>query len=189
MPDFSKIFQHKAYHRHFEGYVEERVTNAKGKTKIKRVYKGEYYRQNLSKVQYILLRAVYAAGMAAGIFLFVKGAAADLTSNYSIGVFAAESVTGLLMLWSVVTFLNYLMMPRAMTIGDYRYIGPSFQKALRNIVVGIAAVIIITVGYDLIFERRFSSADAVCILCFGVSCLIFAGMKFLEAHIEYQTVA
>ena len=189
IPEISDVFQHKAYKNHFEGYVEVRVKNRRGKEKVRRVYKGEYYMQKVSTLQYVLLRLLYLLGIAAGSFLFLKGSIFELNSNYAAGVVFVQSVTGLLIVWSVVTFLIYLMTPRKMTVGDYNTVSASFRKALRNIVVGIAAVIIMTLGYDIVFEGQLGTGDLVCLVYFALSCLIFFGMKRLEEHIEYQPVS
>ena len=188
-PDTSNLFQHNAYRRHFEGYVEKREATIDGKEKVRRVYKGEYYRQNLSRLQYVLLRVGYLAGMAAGIVLFVKGAVCERESNYAALVVFAQSITGLLILYSAFVLLIYLMTPRKMTIGDYKSGSIAFCKALKRIGISVLAVIALTVGYDLLFMRRIGLEDLYCILCFALCGLIFIGMRSLEEHIEYQTVS
>ena len=59
MPSERKVFQHKAYYRHFEGYTEKKVTDEKGRSRTIRVYEGKYYQQKLTPVQYAVLRIVY----------------------------------------------------------------------------------------------------------------------------------
>lgn len=189
MPSERKVFQHKAYYKHFEGYTEKKVTDEKGRSRTIRVYEGKYYQQKLTPVQYAVLRIVYFLCMAAGVFLFWKGTIFTRDSNYVPFIILAESVTGLMILWSFFVLLIYLMTPKKNDSGDYNASSISFCKAHRNVIIGLLVIIGFTAGYDLLHISRSSTDDLICILLFLFCGIMFFAVKWLEEHIEYIIVS
>lgn len=178
----SRLWHSGAYHRFFEGYTEYKVTDEKGKTRIRRVYTGTWYRQALPEGQYRLVRAIYVL-----LFLLMAGAvvlAAWAQGGAGRAVYAAipELVTlCLLARLFYVLFVCYLFAPRKMTVNDYRSTSPALQRAALWTAIAFAAD-----GLAAVIDRLANGGEDF--RSFGLTVLAFcvgASMALLTARIEH----
>ena len=64
-----RFMQHsRYYHRRFEGFMEQMVTGEDGRRRIRRVYVGDYFSQDMPDRRRVLTRILYA-----GLWLLARG--------------------------------------------------------------------------------------------------------------------
>lgn len=175
----------RSYQKHFENYEEEVYVKKNGKTGVRRVYKGMYYRQELSRSSYVLLRFAYVLCLLMAVLLFSVGATLRQKSNFALLIVLAQSVTGLLLLWTFVVLLIYLITPKKMTKGDYHAGSRALCKAAGNAAIGMACTFALTVLYDLAHFSELIYEDYLCAFCFGAGALLVFGIRLLENRIPY----
>lgn len=128
-----KGFHSHSYHRFFEGFTEYAEKNAKGKTVIRRIYTGVYWRQKLDAVQRknVLIRYAAAAFLGCGSFLF--SSLQNIESNrWAVSAFLQLAALAS-MLWLIVSLIRYGKdTGNKMTIRQYR---ESAQAVLRSSIV------------------------------------------------------
>jgi len=180
------IWHSKAYHRFFEDYSEFTIPNPNGKGyKIRRVYAGNTYRQDLTKVQWVLLRVLYVALFLCVGYLFLSSAVLPLTSNSTWYVTLPQAVSLPFMFWIVITFFSYLPAELDMTIHGYR----SSSLALQKATLGSAICLGVTALGTLIFMLANPSDEPLsvlrCTLSFFAGGLITLGMYWIERKVKY----
>lgn len=181
-------FHRAAYHRHFEGYSEYEVVDAKGYTRIQRVYTGMYYTHPLEKKQRAFLKAALTALWMAAVALFVLGAMQSGAGNneWYVNVWQVGDVVGLA--WAFFGLFNYLTVPRKMTIGDWR----SSSQKLKHGSVFAAVFLWITalmVLLDLILSAANVGTHLLCVGGFLFSGFCMIAEWFLEDRIVYKQTA
>lgn len=124
-------FSHSgSYHRHFQGYAEQRVPRENGRgVRIERVYVADYYRYEETdavwrrkKFMYLLL---YAS--AAGAVILAGSQAADVNRIPAVGI--AQILAFLPMVYLLYKLILQVTAPRKMTIGERDSVTAGFQKA------------------------------------------------------------
>ncbi len=130
-----KGFHSRSYHRFFEGYTEYTEKNTAGKTVIRRVYTGVYWRQKLAPAQRKRILIQYAAAAVLGFGLFLFAALRNTESNRR-AVSAFLQLAALAsMLWLIVSLIRYGKdTGKKMTIRQYR---ESAQAVLRSSIVSV----------------------------------------------------
>jgi hypothetical protein len=137
-----KIFHSWSYHRFFEGYKEVKVLDANGRPSIKRIYTGTWFKQNLSTSKYVLLRTWYVLLFAGIIFMLIQAASLQKESGQVQYLVIPEiATTGGIFLLFYVLFVNYLFVPKRMTLHDYRSSAVLIKQAamLLSICFGLDA--------------------------------------------------
>jgi hypothetical protein len=131
----------QAYHRFFEGYSEVSVPkpNRKGYT-IQRVYTGDYYRQDLTGGQRLLVRGLYVALFLCIAYLFISTAVLPVTSNATWYVVLTQAVSIPFLFWILIVLFNYLLAWRDLTIYGYRSSSQALQKATLGASLGMGVV-------------------------------------------------
>ena len=177
----SRLWHSGAYHRFFEGYTEYKVTDEKGKVRIKRVYTGTWYRQALPEDKRRLVRGIYVL-----LFLLMCGAMAlaawtQGSAGRAIYTVIPEIVTlCLLARLFYVLFVCYLFAPRKMTVNDYRTSSPAIKNAGLWLAIAFAAD-----ALAALIDRLANGGEAF--RSFGLTALAFclgASMALLTAKIE-----
>ena len=137
-------FSHSSsYHKHFQGYAEQRVPKESGTgTRIERIYVADYYKYEetdavwrLKKLAYVFL---FAAAAAAGI-------AADsrpLAMNSIPAVGIAQILSFIPLIYLLYELILQVSAPRQMTIGERDSTTTGFQKA--SLIFGIYILAIAT---------------------------------------------
>ena len=179
-----------AYHSYFEGYTEYRVTDERDKSRLRRVYTGDWYRQKLEKKQYIGLRAVYTL-----LFLVMAGAVAlaaftQGSAGQALYTVAPEIVTlCLLARLFYVLFVNYLFAPRKMTVNDYRTSAPALKTASSWLAALFGADLLGT-ALDALLNGaagRFQSLPLT-LLAFALGAAAAWLMYRMECRVPYETL-
>lgn len=182
-----KQFFRRSYEKHFENYEEEIYVKKNGKTGVRRVYKGMYYQQDLSRSSYILLRVAYVLCLLLTVALYWRGATFVLGSNFAAVIVLAQSITGLLLLWTLFVLVIYLVTPKKMTKGDYLSSSRPLCKAARNAAIGMAVTLAMTLSYDLSQLPQFNRDDILCMFCFCAGSLLMLCIYIIENRVSYTT--
>jgi len=140
----------KAYHRFFEGYTEITVPRPGKGHRIQRVYTGDYYRQDLTTGQRILLRVLYVVLFLCIAYLFVSSAVLALASNSTWYVTLPQALSLPFLSWTVIAFFSYLPAERDMTIHAYRSSSLALQKATLGSAVGLGIATFATLVFMLL---------------------------------------
>ena len=131
----------KAYHQFFEGYSEVAVPSPNGTgTVIQRIYTGDYYRQDLTKDQRILLRVLYMVLFLCVAYLFVSSAMLPLPSNSTWYVTITQAVSIPFLFWILIVFYSYIPAKRDLTIHEYRSSSLALKKATLGAAISLGVV-------------------------------------------------
>lgn len=175
----------KAYHRHFEGYAEVETTNEKGKTTIKRVYVGDYYRLDLPKNKRVALRLVYLALIAliAGLFGFAASqpVGANMTWYIAIAQMVAVCLLGLL----CVSFLSHCIAPRDMTVGDWKSSSKKLQRNAKYTALAMELLAFLT-GLHLLLNGENWGMHLLCVVLYAIAGITAVILNRLEANAPYR---
>lgn len=109
----------RSYHRFFEGYVEKKVTDpATGKTRIERVYAGDYYRHRMDDRSLKRLKRTYILIYVwAFVCILLQGTGKSATEWYTIVPILLGMIA---MVWLGFYVCAYAASPRELTIRQYR---------------------------------------------------------------------
>lgn len=176
----------KAYHRFFEGYSEISVPNSNGKgNRIQRIYTGNYYRQDLTKSQRILLRVLYVALFLCVAYLFVSSAILPLASNSTWYVVLPQVISIPFLFWIVISFFSYLPAERDMTINGYRSSSLALQKATLISAVSLGFSACSMLVFMLLNRSDVLSVELICAVKYFVGGLIALSLNRVEKKINY----
>lgn len=179
----------KAYHRFFEGYSEITVPKPNGKgTRIQRIYTGNYYRQDLTKGQRILLRGLYVAIFLCIAYLFVSNAVLSLASNSTWYVVLTQAVSIPLLFWILIAFSSYLPAARDMTVADYRSSSLSLQKATLGAAISLGIAALVTLVFMLLNLSNEPLLELLCAAKYMASGLLALLMNRVEKKVNYLIV-
>lgn len=124
-------FSHSgAYHRHFQGYAEQRVPRENGKgTRIERVYIADYYRYAETDAVWRGKKLLYAVLFlaAAGAVILAGSRPAAVNRIPAVGV--AQILSFLPMIWLLYQLVLQVTAPRRMTVGERDSASGGFRKA------------------------------------------------------------
>ena len=176
----------KAYHRFFEGYSEISVPNPNGKgTVIKRVYTGDYYRQDLTKGQRILLRVLYMVLFLCVCYLFVSNAMLPLPSNSTWYVTITQAITIPFLFWITIVLLSYLPAAHDMTINEYRSSSRALKKATLGAAVSMGTVALVTMVFIILNQANGSLVELPSVLKYLAGGLLAFLLNRIENKVNY----
>ena len=179
----------KAYHRHFEGYSEIIVPKHNGKgTRIQRVYTGNYYRQDLTNGQWILIRFLYVALFLCVAFLYTSSAIPPLAINSTWYMVFAQAVSLPFLGWIIIAFVAYLPAKRDMTIADYRSSSLSLLKATMGSTVCLGLTALAALIFILLNPSNELLRELLCVGSYVVGGLISLAMHQIERRVNYLTI-
>jgi hypothetical protein len=179
----------KAYHRFFEGYSEISVPNSNGTgTRIQRVYTGDYYRQDLTKGQRILLRGLYVVLFLGVVYLFVSSAILPLASNSTWYVALPQAVSIPFLFWIAIAFLSYLPAERDMTINAYRSSSLALQRSTLGSAISLGVVALATLVFMFLNLSDRSSVQLLCAIKYIAGGLIVLSMNRIERKVHYYLI-
>jgi hypothetical protein len=185
-PDRRGGWHSRAYHRFFEGYSEIAVPNPNGKgTRIQFIYTGNYYRQDLTQRQRILLRMLYVVLFLGVTCLFVSSAILPLTSNSTWYVVLPEAVSVAFLFWILIVFLSYLPAELNMKIADYRSSSLSFIKATTGVTICLGITALATLIFIVLNPSDEPMRELLCSGMYIVGGLITLGMNRIEKKVNY----
>lgn len=179
----------KAYHRFFEGYSEITVPKPDGKGyKIQRIYTGDYYRQDLTDGQRILLSVLYVALFLGTAYLFVSSAILPLASNSTWYVALPQAVSLPFLFWIVIAFFSYLPAGRDMTINGYRSSSLALKKATLGAAVSLGIAAFATLVFLLLNPSDEPLVELLCAVKYSTGGLLALSMNRIEKRVNYLII-
>ena len=182
----SRLWHSRFYHRYFEGYNEYKELDANGKERIRRVYAADWYAQNLPKGKRIGVRLLYVA-------LFLMMAAAVIGAGILQGgtgtrfyIVIPELITLCLLSWlGYVLLVNYLFMPKKLTVHEYKV--SSLSLRIVTLAVAIAfAVDALMAALDLALVGGERGGWVIALFIGGAACAWV--MRLVESRIHYDQI-
>ena len=124
-------FSHSgAYHRHFQGYAEQRVPRENGRGyRIERVYIADYYRYAETDAVWRGKKLLYAALFFAAAGAVILAGTRPAAVNRVPAVGAAQILAFLPMIWLLYQLVLQVTAPRRMTVGERDSASGGFRKA------------------------------------------------------------
>jgi hypothetical protein len=179
----------KAYHKFFEGYSEVRVPRSNGKgTRIKRIYTGEYYRQDLSPRNRVLIRLLYVVFFLCASLLFVSGAIESYDGNSTWYVNLPEAACVFFLFWILMAFIEYLPAAQDMTISEYRSSSLSLLKATMGAAACLGVTAFATLLFLMVNSYNGLTPGILGIVKYISGGLIMVLMYRLEKKLKYQII-
>ena len=182
----SRLWHSRFYHRYFEGYNEYKELDANGKERIRRVYAADWYAQNMPKGKRIGVRLLYVA-------LFLMMAAAVIGAGILQGgtgtrfyIVIPELITLCLLSWlGYVLLVNYLFMPKKLTVHEYKV--SSLSLRIVTLAVAIAfAVDALMAALDLALVGGERGGWVIALFIGGAACAWV--MRLVESRIHYDQI-
>lgn len=174
----------KAYHRHFEGYTELEETDEKGKTTIKRVYVGDYYRLDLPKDKRIGLRFAYAGLIALTAALFGFAASRPVGANMTWYIAITQMVTVCLLGLLCVNLLSHCTAPRDMTIGDWKSSSKKLQRNAKYTAFAMELLAFLTLLHLLLNGENWGT-HILCLVFYAAAGLAAVVLNRMEVNAPY----
>lgn len=169
----------RAYRRYFRDFTVIRSVGENGKVRIKHVYTGEYYYQDLNRRQKIFLRIGLILLWLTAVTVFVACASVKLEINRIWYVVLGQAGMLVSLGWYAFRMILYLTAPAKMTAGDWRS-GPRGVKRSGF----CAAICCFLAGVLTITATSLSaSSEETGVLC-GIGCMICGGMMILAYRLE-----
>ena len=124
-------FSHSgAYHRHFQGYAEQRVPRENGRGyRIERVYLADFYRYAETDAVWRGKKLLYAALFLAAAGAVILAGTRPAAVNRISAVGAAQILAFLPMIWLLYQLVLQVTAPRRMTVGERDSASGGFRKA------------------------------------------------------------
>ena len=182
----SRLWHSRYYHRYFEGYTETRELDANGKERIRRVYAADWYTQNLTKGKRVGVRILYIA-------LFVMMVAAVVGAGILQGgtgtrfyIVIPELITLCLLSWlGYVLLVNYLFMPKKLTVHEYKASSLSLRIVTLAVAIAFASDALMA-ALDLALVGGARGEGVIALFLVGAVCAW--AMRLVESRIHYDQV-
>lgn len=178
-----------AYHRYFEGYSEQKALGADGKrTRILRVYVGDYYRRRCSDSAWIVLKTAYILLFLAAAAAYIAALVLPVGSNHAWYVAAPGLCSVVPMMLLFAKLMACAVTKRSMVIYDYKHVfGRVYRRSL--LAAGfLAATALAKIVY--IFLAFPVDLGVEVVSCLG--CLLAAGailtIGLLERNASYEII-
>jgi hypothetical protein len=179
----------KAYHRFFEGYAEISVPKADGRGyRIQHIYTGNYYRQDLTTGQRILLRGLYVALFLGTVYLFVSSAILPLASNSTWYVVLTQVVSIPFLFWILIAFFSYLPAGRDLTIAEYRSSSLALPKATLGAAISLSLAAFAMLVFLLLNPSGEYLVELLCAVKYLAGGLLALAMNRVEIKVNYLIV-
>ncbi len=181
-------FRHSSYyHKYFHGYTELRIEKPNGGYKVERYYTQPWLVQDVSSVNYIVYRCMYAALVLLSCLVFYQAMTADgYSGNRSVLVAAPEFLSALGLILLVAATVNYTFMHRQMTWYDHRSASGNLRKAslFAACCMGATALLVVVnifLGVDSVLaELRLAGLSLVAALAALAIYLLERQMPYRE---------
>jgi ABC-type multidrug transport system fused ATPase/permease subunit len=177
------------YHRRYEGWMEHLIEREGGKKRIERVYVGEYYSQDLSVRQGLLIRLLYFVLYALSSAFFLIASIRFTGSNRTFVVQFVCFLTLLCLIAFLVFLCAYVFSPKRMTVWEY-YAGPLRIRTLSFIIAllmgGNAAA---TFTFILITDNADVQSEIVNIAAYLAVLVLMSVLCRVEKSIRYKVTA
>jgi hypothetical protein len=183
------IPRRKAYHRFFEGYSEITVPKSNGKgTRIERIYTGNYYRQDLTKRQRILIRMLYVGLFLIASILYTSSAIQPLMINSTWYVVLSEAGSLVFLFWILIAFISYLPAAENMTIEDYRSSSLSLKKATFGGSICLGITVLTMLVFIILNPSLELQKVLFCLAKYLMGGLVILSMNRIEWKVNYLII-
>lgn len=180
-------FHSLSYHRFFENYTERQVVGKNGRKRIVREYAGPIYQQELSPLNYVLLRLLYLSLFVVMIWMVILAGVPGRASDSAWYMAVTELATILLLSLMGYTLLTgYLFVPRQMTTGDYNESSRFLLWKAMGLGICFSLDAAATLLYIVLHQNIIGKADWRALAAFLVGAGIAFSMWFMERNIPYQ---
>lgn len=172
------------YHNYFRGYTEIRRKDEKGRIKIERYYIKPWIVSGLSSRNYWLLRALYVILTVAAIALYITAMTRDIPGNYHWVVALPGMPTIIVLFLQVVTVVQYLTVPKKMTLWDHESSTKHIKRAALA-AAGIMTLTALTLTGFLVATCEAVKQTLLCVLLDLIAAACSAAIFFVERKVPY----
>lgn len=174
-----------AYHTFFEGYTEYRTLDARGRTRIRRVYTGPVYEQDLPAAARLLLRLGYVAMTALTAGCLVRVALLGRGTDTWAPLILLELATLILLSLLIYTVLvEYLFAPRRMTVGTWRGASCGLRRKSLLLAGCLGADALVNLARNL--AGGAAAADWQAVWLFAAGAVLALTMARIERTVPYR---
>lgn len=182
----SRLWHSRYYHRYFEGYTEIKEADANGKTRIRRVYTADWYAQDLPKGRRIAVRILYVALFLMMTCAMVGAGILQGGTGTRFYIVIPELITLCLLSWlGYVLLVNYLFMPKKLTVHDYKASSLSLRIVTLAAAVAFAADALMA-ALDLALVGGARGGWVIALFLAGAACAW--AMRTVESRIRYNEI-
>jgi hypothetical protein len=179
----------RAYHRFFEGYSEIKVDKPMGKgSKIKRIYTGNFFRQDLSKKKRFLAKAVHAILYLLAVGLFMLNAIFPLKSNTAWYTVLPAAMSILFLFWAAIALFSYIPAKKEMTIAEYRFSSLYLKKAALGSSICLSAAALSTIAFIMLNPCEQILQEIIYGMKYMAAGLLMMAVYRIEEKIQYLEV-
>lgn len=175
------------YHNYFRGYTEIRRTNEKGRIVIERYYTKPWKVSGLSTHNYWLLRLLYVLLTAASIVLYITAMTRDVPGNHHWVVAIPGMPTITVLFLQVVMVIQYLAVPKKMTIWDHLSSTKHIKRAALAAAIIQGATALVLAGFALV-TRQEIGRTLLCVLTDLVAAGCSAAIFLVERKVPYTDI-
>ena len=175
------------YHKYFRGYTEIRKLNEKGRVRVERYYVRPWIVSELSAVKYWLLRLMYAVLVLASAGVFAVALLQRIPANYSMIVALPGYISVLLLFLLVVSMVNYIIVPKKMTLWDHSSTTTRVKRLSLAAGIGQMLTVVAMVGYLLCY-RIFVRETLHSIFLMVLAALCSTAIYFVERKVPYTEI-
>jgi hypothetical protein len=183
-------FRHSTfYHGYFEGYTETKVPKPNGKgNRITRIYTGEYYRQDLTRRQRVLIRLVYGALYLFALSAFLFSTTRQVASNNTWYVGLPGLLVAIPMLLMLIITIAYITTRRDMKLWDYKSSSINLKKVSLVTSACYGVLALLTVVFIILNPAEEPLSELVCLAGYIAGGLAVLAVNRLENRVKYLKV-
>ncbi|MCI2049533.1 MAG: hypothetical protein LKJ76_07420 [Lachnospiraceae bacterium] len=183
-----KSWHSSYYHRFFEGYSEVKQKDEKGHEVILRIYTADYFQQDITDRQRMILRIQYVFACICAAACFIGGLITNVKSNTVtwIAFLGVVPVIGLIMLAAALA--EYLLAPKKMKLYTKKSSSDAMQTALLVSMFGLLSCAVCKMIYMLMENRNDAFNESISAGLLVIAFLILFSMYKKEKSIHYTVI-
>lgn len=175
-----------AYHRHFEGWSEFEEQKTNGKVKIRRVYTGAWYRQDLSDRCRILLKLLFSTLFVFAVVLFIFCSTQSVGSNQCWYVAITQAGASVGLVWMGIGLFNYLTAKKNMTISEHRSSSGTLRVGSMIVSISFTAAMLMTLLYVLLqYKEIMIGREVMCAAGYLICGVAVFTVNRIERKVRY----
>lgn len=182
----SDSWHSSAYHRDFDGYVEVPELNEKGRTRIRRVYTGAYYKAALTDKAWKLRRVWYILLILASAALFGLSAVSVTAANTVRWAVLPQVIAVFCYIFLIWFWVLRLFVPRIMTKGQRRECARNLRLAALIESIALTLCAACPAVYAVVFRSGASELWTAAGFFLAAWC-VFA-VFWMEDHTDYDWI-
>jgi hypothetical protein len=158
-----KGYHSDAYHRHFEEWSEYEEQMPNGKVRIKRVYTGAWYQQDISDRRRVFLRLLFCTLFVFAAVLFIICSAQNVGSNQCWYVVITQAAAIVSLSWMGIGIFNCLTAKKRITIAKYRSSSLTLRVGSIASAVSFTAAMLMTLLFVLLeYKEMVLGREVMC---------------------------